>query len=208
MAQNGETRKRRAPPRRRPELGERIVDATIALAEEVGWEGVRLRNVAERLGVSLADVVEHYRDLDAVADAWFRRAWAAMLAPTPEGFDALPAQERVHLVMMRWFDALAPHRRVACQIVCAKLYPEHVHYWVPLVFNLSRTIQWVRDVAILDAGTPRRQMEEIGLTCLFLATLAVWLRDETANQQRTREFLRNGLARADRLMAAIWGTAA
>jgi AcrR family transcriptional regulator len=208
MAQNGETRKRRAPSRRRAELGERIVDATIALAEEVGWEGVRLRKVAERLGVSLADVLEHYRDLDAVADAWFRRAWAAMLAPTPKGFDALPARERVHLVVMRWFDALAPHRPLACQILSAKLYPEHPHHWVPLVFNLSRTIQWVRDAAILDAGTPRRQMEEVGLTLLFLATLAVWLRDETANQQRTREFLRNRLARADRLVGVLWGTTA
>ncbi|MEE9139157.1 MAG: TetR/AcrR family transcriptional regulator [Alphaproteobacteria bacterium] len=204
MAQTGGTRKPRAAPRRRAKVAERIVDETIAVAEEVGWDGVRLRTVAERLDVSLADVLEHYRDLDAVADAWFRRAWAAMLAPVPEGFAAVPARERIHLIMMRWFDALAAHRRLAGEILRAKAYPEHPHHWVPLIFNLSRTIQWVRDIAVLDAGSPRRQVEEIGLTGLFLATLAVWLCDDSPGQSRTRDFLGRRLAGADRLMGAVW----
>src|SRR5512147_760487 len=60
---------------------DRIVDAAIALAEEVGWENVRLRIVAERLGVSLTEISSHFRDLDAVADAWFARARQEMLVP-------------------------------------------------------------------------------------------------------------------------------
>ena len=60
-------------------LAERIVDAALDFAEEVGWEGLRLRQVAARLDVPLAEVLVHYRDLDAIADAWFRRAWSAML---------------------------------------------------------------------------------------------------------------------------------
>ncbi len=188
-------------------LDQRIVDAALDLADEGGWEALRLRRVAERLGVPLAEVLEHYRDLDAVADAWFRRAWTAMLAPPPADYATRPARERLHLVMMCWFDALAPHREVTGQILTAKLYPSHPHHWMPLVFNLSRSIHWLREAALLDATGRRRQIEEVGLTALFLATLACWLRDDTPDQARTRKFLRHRLERADRLMVRAWGAA-
>jgi AcrR family transcriptional regulator len=188
-------------------LDQRILDAALDLAEESGWESVRLRQVAERLGVPLTDVLARYRDLDAVADAWFRRAWAAMLAAPPEGFAARPARERLHLVIMRWFDALAGHREVTGQILAAKLYPAHPHHWVPLIFNLSRSIHWLREAALLDARGRRRQLEEVGLTALFLMTLAVWLGDGSPDQARTRAFLRHRLDHADRLMVRAWGKA-
>jgi AcrR family transcriptional regulator len=188
-------------------LERRIVDAALDLAEEVGWDGLRLRRVAERLDVPLAEVVVHFRDLDAVADAWFGRAWAAMLAPPPGDFAKRPARERLHLMTMRWFDALAPHRDVTGQILAAKLYPSHPHHWAPLAFNLSRSIHWLREAALLDATGRRRQMEEVGLSALFLATLAVWRRDDTPDQARTRRFLTRRLEDADRLMVRVWGKA-
>jgi AcrR family transcriptional regulator len=163
--------------------------------------------VAERCGVPLAEVLEHYRDLDAVADAWFRRAWAAMLAPPPGDFATRTARERLHLMTMRWFDALAPHRVVTGQMLAAKLYPSHPHHWMPLVFNLSRSIHWLREAALLDATGRRRQIEELGLTALFLATLTCWLRDDTPDQARTRRFLQHRLKHADRLMMRAWGNA-
>ncbi len=202
-------KKSTSPKRRAAEvsLDRRIVDVTLDWAGEVGWEGLRLRRVAERLGVPLAEVLDRYRDLDAVADAWFHRAGAAMLETAPEGFAARSACERLHLMMMRWFDALAPHREVTGQILAAKLYPSHPHHWVPLVFNLSRSIHWLREAALLDATGRRRQMEEVGLTALFLATLALWLRDESPNQARTRAVLRSRLEDADRLVVQVWGKA-
>ena len=184
-----------------PAEADQILDATLALAEERGWDNVRLRLVANRLEIPLSEVLKHYRDLDAVADAWFGRAWTAMLAPTPEGFAELPARERLHLMLMRWFDALADHKDVTGQMLSTKLYLSHPHHWVPMIFNLSRTIQWLRDAAMLDAGGLRRQVEEVGLTSLFLATLAYWLRDESLAQERTRDFLASGLGIADEALA-------
>jgi AcrR family transcriptional regulator len=188
-------------------LERRIVDAALDLAEEGGWDALRLRRVAERCGVPLAEVLVHYRDLDALANAWFRRAWTAMLAPPPMGFATRPARERLHLMTMRWFDALAPHRGVTGQMLAAKLCPSHPHHWMPLVFNLSRSIHWLREAALLDATGRRRQIEEVGLTALFLATLTCWLRDDTPDQARTRRFLQHRLKHADRLMMRAWGKA-
>jgi AcrR family transcriptional regulator len=171
------------------DLRDRIVDTSIAAAEEVGWENLRLRTVAQQLHVPLTTVLEDFRDMDAVTDAWFTRALAQMLRPPEAGFEALSAGERAHTVLMRWFDAQAAHRRVVGEMLGTKLYPSHPHHWVPMIFSLSRLIQWVREAALLDAGGRRRQMEEVGLTWVFLQTLRVWLRDGTPGQAHTRRFL-------------------
>jgi AcrR family transcriptional regulator len=191
-------------------LDQRIVDRTVGLAAEVGWEGVRLRRVAEDLGITLPELRSRYRDLDAIADAWFRRALDAMLAireggetKGDVGFADLPARERVYLVMVRWFEAQRDERAVVGQMLSAKLYPSHPHHWVPAIFHLSRLIQWVRDAACLDAPGQRRQVEEVGLTLLFLVTLRVWLRDQTEDLATTRRFLRRRLKEADRLLANL-----
>src|SRR3546814_5267969 len=75
------TKRPEAAPREEPsadDLDHRIVEETLALAEEVGWDGVRLRLVAERLGVPLNAVASRFRDVDAIADAWLARGVAAM----------------------------------------------------------------------------------------------------------------------------------
>jgi len=185
------------------DLDQRILDRTVGLAAEVGWEGVRLRRVAADLGITLPDLRSRYRDLDAIADAWFRRALDAMLAIREVGFADLPARERVYLVMVRWFESQRDQRAVVGQMLSAKLYPSHPHHWVPAIFHLSRLIQWVRDAACLDSPGRRRQVEEVGLTLLFLATLRVWLRDETDDLAITRRFLRRRLKEADRLLATL-----
>lgn len=183
----------------------RILVAALALAEDKSWQEVSFTRLGRRLGMTLAELRRHYRDLDAIADAWFRRAQDAMLAKPPAGFHNRPAKQRLELLMLRWFDALAPYRRVTAEMLAGKLWLFHPHHYVPMVFNLSRLIQWLRDAAGLTAQGARRQAEEIGLTLVFVATLAVWCRDETDGQARTRAFLAARLDQADTLLARFAG---
>ena len=195
------------PAKRRaaaPPLADRIVDTALDMAEERGWGGVRLHAVADTLGVSLAEVRVHYRDLDAVADAWLLRADHAMLAPAPAGFASLPARERIFLVIARWLAALAAHRSVTAEIFGAKLYLGHPHHNLKLITWTSRTVQWIREAALLDGTGRRKQVEEVGLTSLFLLTLAQWTRDDSDGQHRTFDLLQQRLARADGLMARLF----
>ena len=201
MAEKREAPKRAKPRAKTEDLATAIVETALELAEELGWDAVRLHEVAARLKIPMSELLAHYRDKDAIADAWFGRAWQAMLAEPPKGFADQPAEERLHLLMMRWFDALAGHREVTGQMLKEKLYPAHPHHWVPMIFNLSRTVQWLRDAALLDARGRRRQIEEIVLSALFLATLTVWLNDESTDQTRPREYHTRRLAGADRFMA-------
>ena len=183
---------------------DRILKAALAIAGEEGWASAGLSAVAARAKVPMSELRRHFRDTDAIADAWFRVGLDAMLASPPRRFSRRPAAARLEILMRRWFDALAPHRRVTAEMLSAKLWIFHPHHYVPMVFNLSRLIQWLRDLAGLDAGGLRKQIEETGLTALFLATLAVWCRDDTENQERTRAFLKRRLAQTDGLMARLF----
>jgi AcrR family transcriptional regulator len=175
-----------------------IVDATLDLAEERGWHDLRLYQVAEREGVGLEQISAHFRDLDAVANAWFARARDSMLqAPDPE-LPELPPPERLLRVMMRWFEALAPHREVSGEIIREKLWPAHAHHWVPAIFDLSRLMHWFLDAARIASTGRQRALAEIGLTLIFLRTLRIWLGDDTPDRLRTRAHLRKRLEAADR----------
>lgn len=181
-------------------LAESILDTALVIAEEQGWEAVRLTEVAARLGVPASRLLADYRDLDAVADAWFRRGLVAMLADPPGDFADWPACDRLAYCLMAWFDALAPHRAITVQMLRTKAHLPHLHTWVPMIFELSRLIQWWRQAARLQApyGSRHAQREEIALTALFLATLRVWSGDATPGQRESRRFLHRRLTRLAR----------
>jgi AcrR family transcriptional regulator len=178
---------------------DRIVDAALALAEERGWENVRLYLVAERLGIGLDDIGREFRDLDGIANAWFRRARRQLPRLPAAGLIGRPPPERLHAAMTTWFDALAPHHAVTAQMLDAKLYPSHPHHWAPMIFDLSRLMHDFLDVARIASTGRRRQLAEVGLTVIFLATLRDWRREPG----RARERLGRRLAGADRWLARL-----
>ena len=82
-------------------LTEQVIDTALALAEEKGsWSAVRLHDVAERLSVQTPQILDHYRDLDAVADAWFLRGLKAMVGPKPGDFMDYPEWRRIEICLL------------------------------------------------------------------------------------------------------------
>ena len=167
-------------------IEQRVVDAALAIAGEVGWEQVRLSTIADRMELPLAEIGRHFRDVDAIANAWFVRARLAMLALPAEELAGRLADERIALAFGTWLDSLAPHRQVAAEVLRHKLYPSHPHHWVPLVFDLSRLIHDLLDVARVPGRGRLRQAQEIGLTAITLVTLASWLQDDRPAQERSK----------------------
>ncbi len=180
---------------------DRIVDTAIAQAERKGsWEAVRLHEVAAEMGITLEAVRQQFREKEEIADAWFDRADAAMLAlADASGFGLLTPRERMQRLILAWLEALAPHRRVTRQMIYGKLEPGHVHVQIPGLLRVSRTVQWIREAAHRDATYLRRALEETGLTTLYVMTFLYWLRDESTDFSRTRRFLERSLRLAERL---------
>jgi len=180
---------------------EALLEAALTIAEEAGFDNLRLHQVADRTGTTLAEVGAVFNDVDAIANAWFGRGRAAVLATEKAELEGLKAEERLHLVMMRWFDRMAPYRRLTVEMLRTKTHPSHPHHWVPMVFDLSRLIHHFLDAARIEGRGLFRATEEVGLTALFLATLRVWGRDDSPDQAATRRYLERRLAGADRLLA-------
>ncbi|MBM3548460.1 MAG: hypothetical protein FJX54_16045 [Alphaproteobacteria bacterium] len=176
-----------------------VLDAALTLADEIGWRQVTARAVGARLGGGPDLVHSHYRDLNEVADAWFRRALAEALADPADA--ALPFADRLTRVFTRWLDALAPHRQASLDMIQAKLYPSHPHHWVPLIFNLSRLVQWMLDAAECPATGRRRQATEVAVSALVPATLWRWRRGD---DQAVKDFVADRLAQMERKFERIW----
>ncbi len=199
---------RRRRPRRDPaqpaDAAGRILHAVLEDAEAVGWHALRLHRVAEALGLSLNEIYRHYRDADAAAEAWLSVADRAMLAASAvPGFARRPARDRLERTLLAWLDALAPYPRATRDLLLGKLYPGHPHHAAALVFRLSRTVQWWREAAHLDAPPPRRQIEEMALTTLFVAAVARWASDRSTGRERTRLWVAASLRVADALAARL-----
>jgi AcrR family transcriptional regulator len=180
------------------DLASRILDTALELGETRGWDAVHLHEIARIIGIDLADLRRHYDRKDAIAEAWFDRADAALLAAprAPEWTD-LAVRERLHRAIFSWLEALAPHRRVSAAMLRYKLQPGHIHLQALGLARVSRTVQWIREAACLAAVEWRRELEEVALTAIFLSTLAYWLTDESPGAERTHALLGRLLAAAD-----------
>lgn len=106
--------------------------------------------------------------------------------------------------MIAWFRALAPHQRHVRAILRYKFAVAHIHLRAALIVRLPRTVQWVREASKLDAVGLRHDVEVIGLTRLFVATVMHWLSGRSDDLQSTNSSLARRLDRADIVMARLW----
>lgn len=74
--------------------GERILAAAAEMTSEVGWSGVTMAALAERVGVSRQTVYNEWGSRDRLAEAMVLRELGAFLDQVDAGFDAHPRDLR------------------------------------------------------------------------------------------------------------------
>jgi AcrR family transcriptional regulator len=167
-------------------------------ASKKHWEELQLYEVADKLGISLAQLSDCFSQKDALADALFDRADRCLLEQCSKTkMLPLSMRQRLHVAIMTWLDNLAPHRIIARQMLKYKLEFGHVHLQVLGLMRISRTVQWIRQVCICDAKDAKRIIEEVVLSSIYFMTFTYWLWDDSKNQQDTRNKLDNLLALAE-----------
>jgi ubiquinone biosynthesis protein COQ9 len=174
-----------------------ILEVALQLAERRSWDALHLYELASEMGVTLAEIQRHYPDKDALTEAWFDVADAAMLRlPQDAAWQHLPLGERLQSAYWTWLQALAPHRRLTREMLAYKLQPEHLHLQAYGVMRISRTVQCIREVAMVPATGWRRELAEAVLTSTYLAVFSSWLFDDSPGAQRTQALLRRMLGAA------------
>jgi len=171
-----------------------ILDTALQIAERSGWERLRLFDVAASLGVGLEEIARHYRDKDALVEAWFDRADRALRVRAREAdLAAMSPAGRLEALLLAWLGALAAHRSLTGQMLLYKLEPGHLHLQVLGLMRVSRTVQWWREGAGRSSTHLARIGEECALTGVYLCTFTHWLRHPREDEATLRNYLRRRL---------------
>ena len=174
----------------------RAVDAALALAAERGWRHVTLGDIAREAKLPLGELYTLYPGRSAVLAAFARRIDGIVLADGEAEGDS--ARERLFEVLMRRFDALRPHKAA----VEAILRDGGADPLAALcgVSGLVRSMAWMLEAAGIRSHGIRGRARARGLALLYLATMRVWLSDDSPDMSRTMASLDKRLSRAESLM--------
>ena len=175
---------------------QQILDTALRLAEDCGWERLRLFAIAQHLDVGLDAIARHFSDKDQLVEAWFDRADQALLIRSRDAaLTLLPPEQRLEELLVAWLAPLEAHRRLTGQMLLYKLEPAHLHLQLRGALRVSHTVQWWREAARRGSSHAQRVAEECALSAVYLSTVCHWLRARQAGLDETRAHLRKRLCR-------------
>jgi AcrR family transcriptional regulator len=156
---------------------DRIIDAALACIARQGWRRLSLADIAAEAGLPVLGVYRLYASKPAILCAFFRRIDEAVLAaPLDSEPDERP-RDRVFDLLMRRFDALTPYR--AALEVLGRELPTDPLAVLAAGAGLLRSMRWMLEAAGIS-GEGVGGVLAVKLTAAaYLATLRVWLRDES-----------------------------
>jgi AcrR family transcriptional regulator len=174
---------------------DRILDATLALAEREGWRKASLSAIAGEAGVPLHELYGEFRSRSAILGALMARTDASVLAETPVADAKESPRDRLFDVLMRRFDALKPHR-AALKAIARELGSD------PPTALCSgpaflRSMAWMLEAAGLSSAGMRGRLRVRALAALYLWVLRVFVRDDSEDLAKTMAALDRRLRQAE-----------
>src|SRR4029077_4484757 len=174
---------------------ERIVEAFMALLAEQPIERIGLAEIAERAGVTLADLRGEFGAPLAVLAAHVKELDRKVLAEIDPDMEEESPRERLFDVLMRRIELLSPHKEAVRSLLrSARRDPP-----VALALNAMavRSQQWMLTAAGIGASGPKGMVRAQGLALLFANVLRTWV-DDDDDGSRTLAALDRDLARGQR----------
>lgn len=178
--------------------------AFLSLLAERPFARIALGDVAERCGVSLAEMRASLSSTSDLLAAFFRSTDRHVLAEGGPETDDLAGEgpkERLFEVLMRRLDALEPHKDAVRGLRrSAKTDPA----LALRLLKLSETSQrWMLAAAGIDCTGLSGSIRAKGLALLFARILDVWLDDDDPGLARTMAALDRELATGARLLGML-----
>jgi AcrR family transcriptional regulator len=179
---------------------QRIIDALMALLAEQPIERIGLAELAERGGVTLADLRGEFGSPLAVLAAHSKELDRKVLAEVDPDMEEESPRERLFDVLMRRLELLGPHREAVRSLLrSARRDP-------PLALALNamavRSQQWMLTAAGIGAAGPKGMVRSQGLAILFANVLRSWVDDDDDNTH-TLAALDRELARGQRFAGLL-----
>ncbi len=181
-----------------------VVESALELAAEKGWGEVTLRDIAERSGVSLAALQEHFADRTDILCAFGRMIDRKVLEGAPtDPDDGTPMRERLFELLMDRFEILNDSREgVKAVLKSFRSDPKPMVLHMPY---LCRSMGWMLEAAGADTNGISGGIKVAGLTGIYLKVLCVWAEDESPDLPKTMAALDQALGRAEAIMNTVKG---
>ena len=176
-------------------LRDRILDATLALAEREGWRKASLGAIAEEAGVPLHEFYNEFRSRAAILGALMRRTDAAVLAGTTTGGEDESPRDRLFDVLMRRFDAMKRHRG-ALKAIARDLGADPPTALCSAPAFL-RSMAWMLEAAGRSSAGIRGRLRVRALGLLYLCVLRTFVDDDTEDLAKTMAALDRRLTQAE-----------
>jgi AcrR family transcriptional regulator len=181
-------------------LRERIIEAFMMLLAEQPIERIGLNEIAERAGVTLADLRGEFGSPLAMLAAHVKEIDRKVLAEVDPDMEEESPRERLFDVLMRRLELLSPHKEALRSLL------RSVRRDPPLALALNamavRSQQWMLTAAGIGAAGPKGMVRAQGLALLFAHVLRTWVDDDDDNTQ-TLAALDRELARGQRFAGLL-----
>ena len=180
---------------------ERIIAGFMALLSEQAIERIELAEIAERAGVTLADLRGEFGTPLAILAAHVKELDRKVLAEVDPDMAEESPRERLFDVLMRRLELLGDHKEAVRSLLrSARRDP-------PLALALNamavRSQQWMLTAAGIGASGPKGMVRSQGLALLFANVLRTWVDDDDAGLARTLAALDRELARGQRFAGLL-----
>jgi AcrR family transcriptional regulator len=180
---------------------EKIVAAFLALLADKSFAAVGFDDIAERTGLSLAEIRGEFASTLGIVAAYVKSTDRAVLAQDMDDMAEEPERERLFDVLMRRLEILAEQRDAVRSLLrSARGNP-------PLALALNglavRSQQWMLTAAGINASGPQGMIRAQGLAVLFASVLRTWVDDDDPGQARTMAALDRALARGQRAVGLL-----
>ena len=182
---------------KKADIPRHVIDTAMKLAAERGWRDLSLAEIADAAKLPLSKVYPVFPSKTAILGAFSRQIDAAVLAAEEADAREGSAHDRLFDALMRRFDALRPYREALGNIVCAEA-GDPVSALCGLC-RLKRSMACMLEAARLSATGLRGALRVKALGLAYLATLRVFLRDDSPDMAATMAALDRNLSHLGRL---------
>ena len=185
---------------RKADVSGRIIDAALALAAHQGWLGLSLAEIAGEAGLPLSTVHGAFSSKAAILRGFLARVDQAVLAGGETDAEET-ARDRLFDLLMRRFDALAPHKQAVAALLREGTRDPSAAVSVLPGFLASMAL--MLEAAGLSASGLRGVARVQGLAVIQGAALRTWLKDDSSDMAATMAALDKGLGRAEALIRGL-----
>ncbi len=191
----------RQPQKKPSDLREKVVKAALTLAARDGWDNIGLKDIARHAKISLATLHEHFEDRTDILVAYGRMIDRKVMENIGDVSETSSHRDRLFDILMERFDVLNEDRDALLSILDSfKCDPKQAVIGLP---HLSRSMSWMLEAAGIDTNGLRGAAHILALTTVYVATVKIWMEDESADMSKTMAALDRNLGRAEQLAGIL-----